>query len=370
MIAKIVLGLGFGDEGKGITTARLCQYYENPVVVRFSGGQQAGHTVMTQDTKHVFSNFGSGTLQGVPSYFSEHTSIYLNTIYREKTILESKGFSPRLIVHPLTKVTTPYDVAYNRVMEKKTKHGSVGLGIAATMKRHNETGYKLFAIDFTNRAILNQKLANIKDYYIYSFQEHNDLASFMKEIQLEEEDFFHNLDYNSLPFEIKDYMYLLDYHTVIFEGSQGILLDMDHGIFPNVTWGNTTSKNAMEICNNLGIDEIDIHYVTRCYQTRHGNGWMSNNTPIQLINNSEETCVSNEWQGDLRIGEFDYDLINYALKIDEQYIHAVNLKILHITCMDQRPDWKYDSSRVDRALIVNEQVSPRVEDVIMFTNTP
>jgi len=65
---------------------------------------------------------------------------------------------------------------------------------------------------------------------------------------------------------------------------------MDHGIFPNVTYSNTTCKNAVEICNKLNIFP-DIYYITRCYQTRHGNGWMSNIKSFPIKNNKFETNV-------------------------------------------------------------------------------
>ena len=69
MKAQIVVGLGFGDEGKGITTDYLCSQNANSLVVRFSGGQQCGHNVCLGELSHVHSNFGSGTLRGVPSFF-------------------------------------------------------------------------------------------------------------------------------------------------------------------------------------------------------------------------------------------------------------------------------------------------------------
>ena len=78
---------------------------------------------------------------------------------------------------------------------------------------------------------------------------------------------------------------------------------MGHSVFPNVTYANTTSKNAMEICKQLDIQDIEFFYVTRCYLTRHGNGWMPNEEALQLINNEEETCVFNEYQKELRFGK-------------------------------------------------------------------
>ena len=67
MSTYVVVGLQFGDEGKGLLTNFLCQESPNSLVVRYSGGQQAGHTVVLDGKQHVFSNFGSGTLNGNPT---------------------------------------------------------------------------------------------------------------------------------------------------------------------------------------------------------------------------------------------------------------------------------------------------------------
>ena len=77
-----------------------------------------------------------------------------------------------------------------------------------------------------------------------------------------------------------------------------------------------------------------MFYVTRSYSTRHGSGWMSNEKDLTLKNNEEETCVFNEYQKDLRFGNLDYELLNYALKLDEGYVFA-NKKNLVVTCLDQ-----------------------------------
>ena len=71
MIARIVIGANFGDEGKGLVTDYLCSQGAG-VVVRFNGGAQAGHTVVTPEgERHVFRHFGSGTFLGVPTFLSQ-----------------------------------------------------------------------------------------------------------------------------------------------------------------------------------------------------------------------------------------------------------------------------------------------------------
>lgn len=346
MKGLIVVGLAWGDEGKGLTTSYLCTQTPNPkkIVIRFSGGQQAGHTVIHNDIKHIHSNFGSGTLNGVPSYFSEHCTIYPVTIANETKVLNNKGIFPELYVHPLAKVTTCYDVMYNKIMERKRGHGSCGLGIGATMKRNIETGYKLNAIDLSIPKLRNEKLKGIYDYYC-SILSGDDLNVFKNEGYQEEVKFFGSL--KSL--EIRNYDFLRGFDDLIFEGSQGILLDMDHGIFPNVTYANTTSKNAIEICKKLSITDINIYYITRCYQTRHGNGWMSNTESIDLINTEEEINVYNEWQTNFRIGEIDYELLKYSLDVDSIYTDGINYNTnLVVTCLDQIPDFEFKYELLDR----------------------
>ena len=321
--AKIVIGLGFGDEGKGITTDFLAQQNPDSIVIRFSGGQQAAHTVIIDNKKHIHSSFASGSLRGLPSYFSEHCTIHPVFLYNERKELMQKGGNIELHIHPLAKITTPFDIWQNKNNSKNLAHGSCGKGVGATMKRH-EGLYKLHAIDLiAPREMLIEKLKAIAYYYGYT---HN------KELKEELQYFLEIIE--KLNWNISDYNYLNSYNNLIFEGSQGILLDMDHGIFPNVTYANTTSKNAHEICKKLNIYDIEMYYVTRSYLTRHGNGWMSNEKDLILKNNEEETCVYNEYQKELRFGNLDYDLLNYALKLDAAYTFSIK-KNLIITCLDQ-----------------------------------
>lgn len=321
--AQIVIGLGFGDEGKGITTDFLAQQSLESVVIRFSGGQQAAHTVMIDDKKHIHSSFASGALRGLPSYFTEHCTIHPTFLFNEREELIKKNGNIELHIHPLAKVTTPFDVLYNRKNIKNLEHGTCGKGVGATMKR-NETPFKLFAIDLiAPKSMLVEKLKGIANYY--GFEEG-------EEIETALHDFLEAIDI--IDWKIEGYNYLNSFNNLIFEGSQGILLDMDHGVFPNVTFANTTSKNAYEVCKFLKIENIEMFYVTRSYSTRHGSGWMSNEKELTLKNNEEETCIFNEYQKDLRFGYLDYDLLNYALKLDETYVVA-NKKNLVVTCLDQ-----------------------------------
>lgn len=341
MEAHIVLGTQYGDEGKGRTVDHLCSVLPDPIVVRFSGGQQVGHTVIRDGVKHIHSNFGSGTLQGVPTYYSEFTTIYPLTIKRELEVLNEKGITPKIILNPLTRITTPFDVYVNRMDSNDLNNGTCGLGVGKTMKRTDESPFKLYAVDLLNPEILEQKIISIRDNYyssiLFSQECEKDFIEFMEFVQ-------------SYSWEVAFYYCLKKYKNLVFEGSQGILLDMDFGIFPNVTYANTTSKNAHSIIDLLDTNknkiQRNLYYITRCYTTRHGAGYFKEEK-IQLIDNDEEINVYNQYQKEFKISSLRYDLINQAIKYDLLFSNSVNkTSTLVVTCLDQLPDFKLDFDKL------------------------
>jgi len=251
MRTKIVLGLGFGDEGKGATTDYLCRQSRNPLVVRFSGGHQAGHTVVTEDGhRHVFSSIGSGAFRQVPTYWSRYCTFYPTALNREWKAIRQLGIRPKLYLDALCPVTTPYDVYFNRLAERSKRHGSCGVGFGATVKR-NLGPYKLYAQDLAYPEVLEQKLAAIGRYYeaqgrgVFAADSLHDL---IEQFKVEVDQVLSRVEI------VQEYAFLpnVPQEHLIFEGSQGILLDMDHGFFPNVTFAHTTSRNAMELINQIG----------------------------------------------------------------------------------------------------------------------
>jgi adenylosuccinate synthase len=255
----------------------------------------------------------------------------------------------------LAKVTTPYDVAWNQWIEKRVNHGSCGMGIGATMTREKQ-GFKLYAVDLLNKKVAKEKLKQIKEKYEkQASTSEADREEFLGLCGGREDYFFSLLDEDL--YEIADYSILGGYNNLIFEGSQGVMLDMDHGIFPHVTYANTTSKNAMEICSKFDVDP-EVYYITRCYQTRHGNGWMSNEDNIEIINNEEEINIKNKWQGQFRVGEIDYNLLNHTITLDSLYSGNIR-KNLVVTCMDQRPDFKFEYDKINKEFFrIIESYSP------------
>jgi adenylosuccinate synthase len=95
------------------------------------------------------------------------------------------------------------------------------------------------------------------------------------------------------------------------------------------------------------LDEFIYHYdevwyVTRAYQTRHGEGPMTNEEiPCTLVNLEDEANVLNDYQGHLRRTILDLDLLNYALEQDSKGVRNIQTKYLVITCLDQMVDWQF-----------------------------
>lgn len=339
MKTQIVIGLGYGDEGKGLTTDYLCRQAERPLVVRFSGGHQAGHTVVDEEGKrHVFSSIGAGSLAGADTYWSRYCAFAPENFWNEYTTLAALTPMPTLFVDALAQVTTPYDVFHNRASEKINAHGSCGMGFGATMERNETTPYRLYVQDLFYPSVMEQKLLAIGEYYRRKV--HNPLlmldlkeaiAAFTEAVtrvlplmEVVEEKVF-----------LEKRIYQQGFDSLVFEGSQGILLDRDFGFFPNVTRAYTTSRNAMELIARYRLPIPELFYVTRAYQTRHGIGFLSNEgLPVHYRPNPKETNCYNEWQGHLRVAPLDLDLLNYALDADRNFSGTAP-KNLVLTCLDQ-----------------------------------
>lgn len=343
MKISIVLGAGFGDEGKGKVTNHLSK--SNPaksLVIRFNGGHQAGHTVVHEGIRHVFSSFGSGTLNGTPTFWSRYCTMFPPAVLREFEELNGKGVSPVLYVDPLSMIVTPFDISRNRYEERLNSHGTVGSGFGKTVERHEtlENSYRIFAKDLSCEWVLRQKLKMLRDNVDVI---HHDTNIDMFIEQCLECSKVVSLKTETEVFEMKGRG---ECHY-IFEGAQGILLDREHGIFPHVTRSATTSKNAMEMINRHNlvpkpkdvfstIPYADVYYLTRCYQTRHGNGpLLGEEFPIELINNEAETNVTNPWQGKFRKAPLSIDLLKYAIDTDSIYHDAKVVKKVVVSHLDQ-----------------------------------
>lgn len=317
---KVVLGLGFGDEGKGSVVDYLIAQHKqnsiNPViVVRFSGGQQAGHTVHLDNVSHVFSNFGSGTLRNVPTYWSKFCSFDPVSFMNEWNVLNEKGIHPLIYVDSECPITTPYD-KFTGQKGKYILHGTCGTGFGPTLQRE-EDYYHLKVGDLLHPEVFRIKLQAIKDYYGLRLAKEN-MTDFYEAIEKVMDKILIR----------KDFLKTLPSHTFIFEGSQGLLLDQNHGFFPHVTRSNTGLKNVIELLSITA--PLNIYLVTRAYSTRHGNGpFPTESYPIPIVN-PYESNVSGNWQGEFKTGILNMDLINYALSCENWQSQNLSLVVTNL----------------------------------------
>lgn len=318
---KAVIDLGFGDSGKGTVTAYLCHTSKNPLVIRYSGGHQAGHTVIHKGKRHVFSSFGSGTMQGIPTYWKANT-FYPKAFLNELSELHEIGVQAKIYVHGKCPVTTPYDVWANRKRNDELGHGSCGVGYGTTIQRE-EDFYSLLVEDLKFSSVVKMKLDMICQYYGHRLEEKEEKAFLT--------DCYVTLDYIDVVSDDKIYEIMKNHNTLIFESSQGLMLDQNIGFFPHVSRGYIGSNVI------LGLDEV--WYVTRAYQTRHGNGPMTNeHIGHNIKKNPYETNVDN-YQGTFRRSILDLDLLEYALYKDNSDAKQKNLVI---TCLDHiENEWRF-----------------------------
>jgi adenylosuccinate synthase len=295
--ARVVIGANFGDEGKGLVTDYLCARDGAGMVVRFNGGAQAGHTVVTPNgERHVFHHFGSGAFLGVPTFLSQFFVCNPLIALREADELIDLNLSvfPVLYAHPNCLVTTFADMIINQRMEKALgadAHGSVGMGINETINRSQIPGLEIKMSDLWNEVPIQDKLREICTSYA-SFRTGkgiDDVDSMIANFRVLANKFanaVHPLGIQQCP-------------DPVFEGAQGLLLDQNNTEFyPHLTRSNTGMKNVRVLCAQAGIKDIETYYVTRTYLTRHGAGPLPGEDP--KLRYEDNTNVDHEFQGKLR----------------------------------------------------------------------
>jgi adenylosuccinate synthase len=299
MVARVVIGANFGDESKGLMVDYLCAQGAG-VVVRFNGGAQAGHTVVTPEgQRHVFSHFGSGSFLGVPTFLSNFFVCNPIIFFDELAELRTLGLDPTVFAHPDCLVTTFADMLINQRMEEARgakRHGSVGLGFHETMNRSQIPELKITMSDLWNGGKrLTSQLEQICSKYA-TFRTHKPIVEpAMAEMFLLACKKFAELVHPAGIGQCKD---------PVFEGAQGLLLDQNNKeFFPHVTHSNTGMKNVRELCTQAGITKFETYYVSRTYLTRHGAGPLPGEQPS--LSYDDDTNRAHPWQGKLRFAPLD-----------------------------------------------------------------
>jgi len=332
-----VIGIGFGDEAKGLVTSNLAFKSEGRTLgVRYSGGTQASHRVVSKNMtfEHIFSSICSAVAFGADSYWSKYCVLNPAALVSEHKKLSDKLDNKfKCLIHGKSPITTVLDRTFNQQNQKDLEHGTCGWGVGQTIERE-ENHISLLFEDIFYREPLNIKLGIIYDYYKKLLGE--------DKIDITRNEFIYSEKYiykELLELSEVKLVYGIpeEYHNIIFEGSQGLLLDQNNGFFPHATRANVGSKNILE----MGY-KPELYLVTRAYQTRHGNGPITNlNKSNAIILHDGEKNINNQFQGEFKYSILDLDLLKYAINKDEYIRNSDVKKTLIITCIDDIFRYEY-----------------------------
>lgn len=328
MTAHIVVGIGFGDEGKGRVTQRLFNEVRDAVVVRTGGGPNCGHTVRRGSAEHICSTFTANCLQGGAGILGPKVLVSPEMYQAEFKVIKSKtGNGPSLTIDRFCQIITPYDVLANQQNELSLG-ASTGKGIHETQKRI-DAGVNFLVQDlYGSGEHISNKLKSVRDYYKAEREE------------VLEHKFFSGAKFLCGAVSTSSYSY---FSNIIFEGNQGFYLDEEFGYFPHVTHASTTVKNAALLLkkwkreNSISISDIRVHYVTRAYSTRHGEGPFYGGK-VKLKASVSETNVTNEFQGDFKIAPFNLEACKHAIETNKlilkHILNSTGTPFIHVTCTD------------------------------------
>jgi len=328
MRARAVIGANFGDEGKGLMVDYLCATQGAGVVVRFNGGAQAGHTVVTPEgDRHVFSHFGSGTLWGVPTFLSQFFVCNPLLFFKELDKLHALGIEPAVYAHPECLVTTFADMLINQALENRRgngRHGSCGVGFNETVERSQVPELKITMADLWNRmGSLESRIAEICEKY----------AAFRTGSPINEPAMLEA--FVSGCWKFAEHVHpagIGQCKDPVFEGAQGLLLDQDNKeFFPHLTRSNTGMKNVRVLCAQAGVTDIEAYYVSRAYLTRHGAGPLPGETAS--LSFDDDTNVEHPYQGRIRFAPLDENGLAKRVNADAG---SDRLKLVLTHC-DQSP---------------------------------
>lgn len=335
MRAVLICGLGWGDESKGATVDKLTRELPVDLIVRYNGGSQAAHNVVTPEgIHHTFSQFGSGMLASgdVRTHLSRFMLIDPICMMNEADELAKKtpGWWRRLTISARCVVITPFHKRLNRLREKargEGRHGSCGMGVGVARELELKYGREnvLCAEDIYDWNDLRKKLKFQQDLVQKEFG-----VEATSDLNIEDikDGYKRWKAFANLVSE--DSSVIGEAKCVVFEGAQGVLLDEKHGTAPHNTWTNTTFENADTLLDEIGCKDRFRLGCLRTYHTRHGAGpFRTEDSKLDL---PELHNGVNEFQGAFRVGHFDEVALLNAMKIVK---HIDGFSLSHLDYMDR-----------------------------------
>ncbi len=330
----VIVGAQWGDEGKGKIVDLLTRYAD--IVVRFQGGNNAGHTIVLKGEKFVFHLIPSGILyENKQCVIGSGVVVDPAVLIEEVNELKKRGYlkdDSQMMVSEEAHLILPYhrriDIARDRVF----KIGTTGRGIGPAYE-DKVARYGIRVVDLMDEEVFRKKLkANLLQKNAY-------LSEVLKEEPFELSEIFDEFLRFKKQLEkyVKDtsrilYDEIQKGKHILFEGAQGALLDLDHGTYPYVTASNTVAGNA---CAGSGIGPTMIDSVigvAKAYTTRVGEGPFPTELKDQVGERIREK--GGEYGATTgrprRCGWFDAVVVNHAIRINGiQEVAITKLDVLN-----------------------------------------
>lgn len=272
----VVVGAQWGDEGKAKITDLLAEYAD--VIIRYQGGCNAGHTVVANNETYKFHLIPSGVLYGDKFCFiGAGTVIHPETFLKETQELIERGVNlSSLRISPLASITLPYHIDIDGISENtsgKDKIGTTKKGIGPTYS--DKIGrYGLKIQDLYDEELLNARLDAILPLKNKMLEKVYNSKTYSKAEMLE---YCKKCAEIFKPYVCNEWVEKLsgalkEDKKILFEGAQGIMLDIDYGTYPYVTSSNPIGGGAAT-GSGIGPTHIDnVIGVTKAYVTRVGEG--------------------------------------------------------------------------------------------------
>lgn len=341
----IVVGLGFGDEGKGSIVDYLVRSRNAKTVVRYNGGSQAAHTVVEASGRtHTFAQFGSGTLvPGVRTHLSRHMKIDPLNMMVEDAALRQIGVTDafdRTTIDSHALIITPFQKIANRLREAargEGRHGSCGLGVGETQADSDRMKF-VRAGWLRSPELLTLLLREMQTYKREQLEGEGLLSGGLPLMNVFTDSGYIRVlvdrytEFLRSGVQIVEKSYLGDAlaDTVIFEGAQGILLDQDVGFHPYTTWSRTTTRCAEELLHLEGYTgSVTRLGVQRAYMTRHGPGPFVTEDKGLTDMLPDSHNAFGIWQRGFRVGWPDIVMARYAVAANH------GLDAIAVTNMDR-----------------------------------
>ena len=269
----LILGLQWGDEGKGKIVDALSQKAD--AVCRFQGGHNAGHTIKVKGQKTVLHLIPSGILhENAKCLIGNGVVLALDALEKEIINLQDKdiSFVDRFYISSACSLILPSHISIDKARDKKESIGTTGRGIGPAYE--DKIGRRAIRFgDLGKIDILKDKINTLVGYHnkllenLYDEQPHK-IDEVIEEISKYE------YLYNEYCIDSQEIMHewIKNNKSILFEGAQGTLLDIDHGTYPYVTSSSTTAGG---VSTGLGIGPKFINKIigiSKAYATRVGEG--------------------------------------------------------------------------------------------------